>query len=96
VLDLAAPVDQDPDLALDLARDAPQEGRQLARGDLRGLQTAPVDALQRVLLARLEPGDIAGDRFQEAEVSMPPPATLARKNGQISRPDRPPRRAATA
>jgi hypothetical protein len=69
VLDLAAAVDQDADLTLDLARDAPQEAGQLGRGDLRGLEPPPVDALQRMFLARLEPGDIAGDGFQEAEVS---------------------------
>ncbi|HVV51446.1 MAG TPA: hypothetical protein VHO06_17380 [Polyangia bacterium] len=71
VLDLAPPVDQDPDLALDLARDAPQEGRPLGRGDLRRLQAPAVDALQRVLLARLVADDVSGDGFQEPEVSTP-------------------------
>jgi hypothetical protein len=71
VLDLPAAVDQDADLALDLARNTPQEAGQLGRGDLGRLQPPTVDALQRVFLARLEPGDIAGDGFQEAEVSTP-------------------------
>ena len=78
VLDLAAPVDQDPDLSLDLARHGPKKRRQLGRRHLRGLQAPPVDALQGVLLARLEPNDIAGDGFQGAEVSMPLPATIWR------------------
>ena len=88
VLDLAAPVDQDPDLSLDLARHGPQKGRQLGRRHLRGLQAPPVDALQGVLLARLEPDDIAGDGLQEAEVSMPLPATIWRLLRRFSSPGR--------
>ena len=78
VLDLAPAVDQDADLPFDLARDGPQEGRQLGRRHLRRLQPPPVDALQRMLLARLEPNDIASDRLQEAEVSTPLPRTISR------------------
>src|SRR6185437_1564339 len=78
VLDLAAPVDQDANLTLDLARDVPQEGRQLGRSDLRGLQAPPVDPLQRVLLARLEADDVSGDGFQEPEVSTPSRAICRR------------------
>jgi hypothetical protein len=69
VLDLAAPVDQDAHLALDLARNAPQEGGQLSRGDLGRLQAPAVDALQSVLLARLEADDVSADGLQEPEVS---------------------------
>jgi hypothetical protein len=64
VLDVAAAPDQDPDLALDLARQAAQVGGQLGGGDLGRPQASPVDALERVQLARLEPGGIAGDRVQ--------------------------------
>ena len=69
VLDLAAPPDQDADLALDLARDLAQVRRQLGRRDLGGAEPPPVDALERVLLAGLEPGRIARDDVQGAEVS---------------------------
>jgi hypothetical protein len=69
VLDLPAPPDQDPDLALDLARDAAQIRRQLGRRDFPGTEPAPVNAFQRVLLAGLEPRDIAADDVQGAEVS---------------------------
>jgi len=69
VLDLPAPPDQDPDLAFDLARDAAQVGCELRRGDLPGAKAAPVDALQRVFLAGLQPGRIPGDFVQGGEVS---------------------------
>jgi hypothetical protein len=70
VFDLAAAADQDADLALDLARDPAQIGGQLGRCDLPGTKPAAVDALERMLLAGLEPGDIAGDDVQGAEVSI--------------------------
>ena len=66
VLDLAAPLDQDPDLALDLARDLAQVRRQLGRRDLRGAEPPPVHALERMLLAGLEAGGIAADDVQGA------------------------------
>jgi hypothetical protein len=69
VLDLPAPPDQDPDLPLDLARDAAQVRRQLGRRDFPGAEPPPVNAFQRVLLAGLEPRDIAADDVQGAEVS---------------------------
>jgi hypothetical protein len=69
VLDLAAPVDEDPDLPLDFARDRAQIGGQLGRGDLRRFQAPSVNALQRVLLAGLQPNDIPRDRVQDGEVS---------------------------
>jgi hypothetical protein len=78
VLDLAPPVDQDPDLPFYLARDGAQEGRQFGRRHLRRLQAPPVDALEGVLLARLEPDDIASDGLQDAEVSMALRATISR------------------
>ncbi len=72
VLDLAAPVDQDADLPLDLARDRAEIRRQLGRSHLRRFHAPAVNALQRMLLARLEPDDIARDRVQDAEVSTRP------------------------
>ena len=84
VLDLAAPPDQDADLPLDLARDAAQVRRQLGRRDLRRTEPPPVNALQRVLLAGLEPRDIAADDVQGAEVSTagdPLPRLRELRNG---------------
>ena len=78
VLDLAAPPDQDPDLALDLPRDLTQVRGKLGRRDLRGPEPPAVDALQRMLLARLEPGDIAADDVQGGEVSTAPPGARCR------------------
>src|SRR4051794_4996563 len=69
VLDLAPPADQDPDLPLDLARDAAQVRGELGRRDFSGTQPPPVNAFERVLLAGLEPRDIAADDVQGAEVS---------------------------
>ena len=55
VLDLAAPADQQPDLALDLARHPAQVRRQLGRRDLGGAEPPPVDALQRCFWLGLSP-----------------------------------------
>jgi hypothetical protein len=78
VLDVAAPPDEDPDLTLDLPRDLAQIRGKLGRRDLRGPDPAAVDALQRMLLARLEAGDIAADDVQGAEVSTAPPGARCR------------------
>jgi hypothetical protein len=64
VFDVAAPVDQDPDLALDLARHLAQIGAELAGRDLLRPQPPPVHALEGVFLARLEAGYVAGDGVQ--------------------------------
>jgi hypothetical protein len=69
VLDLAAPADQDPDLPLDLARDAAQVRGELCRRDFSGTEPPPVNAFERVFLAGLEPRDIAADDVQGGEVS---------------------------
>ncbi len=52
------------DLALDLARHLAQVSRKLGRRDLLRPQPPPVDTLERMFLARLEPGDVAADRVQ--------------------------------
>ena len=51
------------------ARYAAQVRRELRRRDLGGTEPPPVNALERVFLARLEPGGIAADDVQAGEVS---------------------------
>jgi hypothetical protein len=82
VLDLAAPAHQDADLAFDLARQLAQVGRQLGRRDLGGTEPPPVDPLERVLLARLEPGRIPRDGVQGAEVSTAPAPMMAQRSAE--------------
>ena len=86
VLDFAAPADEEPDLALELARQAAQERGQLGGSDLGRTQAPPVYALESVLLAGLEARDIAGDVVQGQEVSIARP--LRATASQASQPRR--------
>ena len=54
VLDRTSPVDQDPDLAVELRRDLAHGGGELVRNHLTRRHAPPVDALQRLDLAGLE------------------------------------------
>ena len=79
VLDLTAAPHQDADLALDLAGYPAEVGRELGRRHLRGAEAPAVHALERVLLAGLEAGDIAGDDVQGGEVSTGRPGARRRR-----------------
>ena len=86
VLDLAAPADQDADLALDLARDArtgtpPARPRRPPRPE-----PPPVHALERVLLARLEPDDVPGDGVQARVPSIRGKTSAARPASLVPMP----------
>ena len=73
---LPAPIDQDADLAPDLARALAQKRRQLGRDDLRRLDAAPKDALQHLFLRRRESLGIPGHLFHERGTLARSPAVM--------------------
>src|SRR5205814_7603446 len=58
--------DEQPDLALDLARQRAEVRRELGRRDLGGQQPTTIHALESVHLAGLEAGRVSRDGLQRA------------------------------
>jgi hypothetical protein len=72
VLDRAAAIDQQPYLAVKLGADRRELRRKLTGHDLGRCDTAAIELLQRLDLARLEPGQIPSDFLVHSNLVVGP------------------------